>query len=133
MYHEDHLSENTATLLQRLIHENNICLFSESNEDHKHSKGKVTAVHVAETWLHSFLTSALDGDEWSASGSSRFKSGNHWKEGWEGPTAGLGVLWEKSLPHFCCDSNPAPYSSYYTDWANTEVIFQNACQSLGDW
>jgi hypothetical protein len=36
-----------------------------------------------------FLTSALDGGEWSASSPGRFTPGTHWIGGWLGPRAGL--------------------------------------------
>jgi hypothetical protein len=44
--------------------------------------------------IHIFLTSALDGGEWSASRPFRFTPGKrapgtHWIGGWVGPTAGL--------------------------------------------
>jgi hypothetical protein len=44
--------------------------------------------------IHIFLTSALDGGEWSASRPGRFTPGEralstHWIGGWVGPTAGL--------------------------------------------
>jgi hypothetical protein len=57
---------------------------SASSEDYSHSKVKVklslrlTKHHAmkaywgAEVWLHAFLTSALDGGEWSASRPVRF-------------------------------------------------------------
>jgi hypothetical protein len=47
----------------------------------KNKNGKDASVHAIkaykgiEAWLHSFLTSALDGDEWSASRSGRFALG----------------------------------------------------------
>jgi hypothetical protein len=44
--------------------------------------------------LHTFLTSALTGDEWSASRPGRFTTGErapgtHWIGGWVDPKAGL--------------------------------------------
>jgi hypothetical protein len=39
--------------------------------------------------LHTFLTSALDGSEWSASHPSRKEPGTHWIGGWVGPRVGL--------------------------------------------
>jgi hypothetical protein len=45
-------------------------------------------------YLHAFLTSALDGNEWSASHPGPFTlreraPGTYWIGGWMGPTAGL--------------------------------------------
>jgi hypothetical protein len=57
--------------------------------------------------IHLFLTSALDGGEWSASCPSRFSPrekgpGIQWTEGWVVPRAGLdAVVWKK---------NPQPLS-----------------------
>jgi hypothetical protein len=39
--------------------------------------------------LLSFLTSALDGGEWSVSRPGERTPGTHWKGGWVGPRAGL--------------------------------------------
>jgi hypothetical protein len=44
-----------------------------------------------------FLTSALDGGEWSASRPGRFTpgeiaTGTHWIEGWMSPSAGLDAV-----------------------------------------
>jgi len=46
---------------------------------------------------HAFLTSALNGDEWSASGPGRFTPGErtpstHWMGGWVGTKAGLDMV-----------------------------------------
>jgi len=38
-----------------------------------------------EVWPYAFLTSALDGGEWSASHSVRFTPGIHWIGGWWTP------------------------------------------------
>jgi hypothetical protein len=51
--------------------------------------------------LHAFLTSALDGGEWSSSRSGRCKPGathpgTHWIEDWVGPRAGLGAAAKKN-------------------------------------
>jgi len=42
--------------------------------------------------LYGFLTSALDGGEWSASHTGRFTSGEKAPVGWAGPTAGLDAV-----------------------------------------
>jgi hypothetical protein len=39
--------------------------------------------------IHIFLTSALAGDEWSASRPGRFTPGTHWIGGWMDARAGL--------------------------------------------
>jgi hypothetical protein len=49
------------------------------------------------------LTWALDGGEWSASHSSRFKpkerdSGTHWIGGWVGPRAVLDAVVKRKIP-----------------------------------
>jgi hypothetical protein len=59
-----------------------------------------------------FLTSALDGGEWSASRPCRFNSGeealvNHWIGGWVGPRAGLDAVEKRKILH-CRKSNPGP-------------------------
>jgi len=51
-------------------------------------------------WLHTFLTSALDGGEWSTSCLSYFTSreralGTQWIGSWMGPTASLGMVVRK--------------------------------------
>jgi hypothetical protein len=47
-----------------------------------------------DVWIHTFLTSALDGGEWTASHPGRFTPGErapgtHWIGGWVGPRADL--------------------------------------------
>jgi hypothetical protein len=70
----------------------------------------LTKLYVMKTYgveekLHAFLTSALDGGEWSSSRPGRCKPGathpgTHWIEDWVGPGAGLGAAAKKipSLP-----------------------------------
>jgi hypothetical protein len=53
-----------------------------------------------EVQVHTFLTSVLDGGEWSASRPSRFTPrervpGNHWIGGWLGPRGGLDAMVKK--------------------------------------
>jgi hypothetical protein len=68
-----------------------------------------------------FMTSALDGCEWSASRPGRFTPaeialGAHWIGGWVGPEVGLDAVEErKILP--CRESNPGRPARCYTDWA----------------
>jgi len=45
--------------------------------------------------VHTFLTSALDGDEWLASRPGRFTPGTHWIGGWLGRKAGLDAVAKK--------------------------------------
>jgi hypothetical protein len=52
------------------------------------------AYEGVDVYIHIFLTSALAGDEWSASLPGRFTPGErapgtHWKGGWVDPRAGL--------------------------------------------
>jgi hypothetical protein len=54
-----------------------------------------------EAYIHAFLTSALDGGEWSASRLGRFAPrerapGTHWTGGWVGSRAGLDTGEEKN-------------------------------------
>jgi hypothetical protein len=56
-----------------------------------------------EVYLHAFLSSALDGGEWSAPLPVRFTPserapGNHWIGGWVGPRAGLDAVVRKKFP-----------------------------------
>jgi hypothetical protein len=56
-----------------------------------------------DVWLHAFLTSTLDGGEWSASLPGRFSpresaAGTHWIGGWVGPRTGLDVVVKTKIP-----------------------------------
>jgi hypothetical protein len=58
----------------------------------------------AEIQLHAFLTSALDGSEWSASRIGRFTPGKEapgtqWLGGWVGPRAGLDAVTKRRNPY----------------------------------
>jgi hypothetical protein len=68
-----------------------------------------------ELYLHTLLTSALDGDEWAASLPCHFTPeervlGTHLIRGWVDPTAGLDavVKRKKSHPSLCRELNPGP-------------------------
>jgi hypothetical protein len=66
--------------------------------------------------LHAFLTSALDGGEWSASWPSRFTpreraSGIHWIGGWMGPRAVLDAVVMRKIPSPRRELNLEPRSS----------------------
>jgi len=60
-----------------------------------------------EAQLHSFLTSALDGSQWSASRPGHFTpeiraSGTYWIGDWgEGPEACLDAVAERKIPILC--------------------------------
>jgi len=61
--------------------------------------------------LHAFVTSALDGDEWSASCPGRFTPrerapGTRWIGGWVGPRAGLDTVIKRKIHSPYRDSNP---------------------------
>jgi hypothetical protein len=63
-----------------------------------------------EVYFHSFLTSELDGGEWSASCRGRFPlrekaPGAHWIRRWVGPRAGPGALM-RNIPSTRRDSKP---------------------------
>jgi hypothetical protein len=51
-----------------------------------HAMNSICGVEVE---LHTFLTSTLDGCEWSALRHGRFIPGTHWTGDWVGPRAGL--------------------------------------------
>jgi hypothetical protein len=61
--------------------------------------------------LHVFLTSALDGGEWSDSRPVRFTSrerasGTHWIGGWVDPRVGLDAVVKRKIPSSHRESNP---------------------------
>jgi hypothetical protein len=72
--------------------------------------------------LHTFLTSALDGGEWSASHTGCFTpreraSGAHLIGGWVGPRAGPDAVMKRKIPSPSRDSNPQiihPVAERYT-------------------
>jgi hypothetical protein len=78
-----------------------------------------------EVLLHAFLTSALDGGEWSASRPGRFTPrerapGTHSIGGWVGPRAVLNAMVKREIPSPCRKSNPRtpivqPIAQRYTD------------------
>jgi hypothetical protein len=66
---------------------------------------------VVEVQFDAFLTSALDGGEWSASHPGRFTPrerapGTHWIGGWMGPRAGLDAVVNRKIPSPCRNWNP---------------------------
>jgi hypothetical protein len=71
------------------------------------------------------LTSALDGDEWSASRTGPFTPrervpGTHWIEGWVGFRAVLDAVVKRKIPSPRRESNPRtlivqPVAQRYTD------------------
>ena len=76
-------------------------------------------------YLHSFLTLALDGGEWSISGPGHFTpigrkgSYTHQMGGWVGTRAGVNGFGKgKSLcPTGICIPDVQPLASHYTDYA----------------
>jgi len=65
--------------------------------------------HAMKTWRSgvtqflTFLTSVLDGGEWSASPPGQFTTGegvpsSHWIGGWVGPTASLDAVARRNIP-----------------------------------
>jgi hypothetical protein len=63
-----------------------------------------------ELYLHTSLTLALDGGEWSASCPGHFTlkekaPGTYWIGGWEGPKAGLDIV-VREVPSHCWELNP---------------------------
>jgi hypothetical protein len=75
------------------------------------------------------LTSALDGDEWSASRPGCFTPrerapGTHWIGGWVDPRAFLNAVVKRKIPSPRREANPRtpivqPVAQRYTDWAIT--------------
>ena len=59
--------------------------------------------------LHTFLTLALDGDEWSALHHWGFTPGTHFTVGWVGPGAGVDILERRKITCPCrelkCDAS----------------------------
>jgi hypothetical protein len=58
-----------------------------------------------------FLTSVLDGGEWSTSIPGRFTPGEralgtHWIEGWMGPRAGVEAMEKRKISCPCQESKP---------------------------
>jgi hypothetical protein len=78
-----------------------------------------------EVYLHAFLTSALDGGEWSTSRHGRFTPreralGTHWIGGWVGPRAVLDAVVKRKIPSPRRESKPRtpivqPVAQCYTD------------------
>jgi hypothetical protein len=62
--------------------------------------------------LHAFISSALDGGEWSASRPGRFTPrekapDTHWIGGWVGPRGGLDAVMKRKILSPCRDSSPS--------------------------
>jgi hypothetical protein len=83
---------------------------------------------------HTFLTSALDGGEWSASRPGRFTPreralGTHWMGGWVGPRAVLDMV-KRKIPSPRQESNPRtpivqPIAQHCADGAITALNKDN--------
>jgi hypothetical protein len=86
-------------------------------------------------WRYSsthYLTSAIDGGEWSASRPGRFTPkerapGTHWIGGWVGPRAVLDVVVKRKIPSPHRESNHRtpivqPVAQRNTDWAITALV-----------
>jgi hypothetical protein len=126
---------------------------SDSRSDRIYSREKFTChrVHpcawaprhedVLGKWRYSSthsLTSALDGDEWSASRRGSFTPreralGTHWIGGWVGPRAVLDAVVKREIPSPRRESNPRtptvqPVAQRYTDWAITALM-----ECTGQW
>jgi hypothetical protein len=75
--------------------------------------------------MKTFLSSVLDGGDWSASRPGRFTSserapGTHWIGGWMGPRTVLDVVVKRKIPSPRRESNPRtpivqPVAQRYTD------------------
>jgi hypothetical protein len=64
-----------------------------------------------EVRLHTFLTTARGGVEWSASSPGRFTSDTHWIGGWVGPRTGLNAAQKRTNSALDRDRTPIPRSS----------------------
>jgi hypothetical protein len=76
----------------------------------------IKAYYGVEVSLHAFLTSALDGGEWSASRPGRFTPrdrapGIHWIGGWVGPRAVLDTGGEEKNSQPLPGIEPPPFQS----------------------
>jgi hypothetical protein len=75
------------------------------------AKHAMKAYWGGEIQFHAFLTSALDGGEWSVSRAGGFTPkeralGTHWIGGWVGPRAGLDPVVKSKIPSPHPDPNP---------------------------
>jgi hypothetical protein len=82
-----------------------------------------------EVQLHTFLTLAYDGGEWSASCPGHFTPrervpGTRWIGGWEGPRASLDMVVMRKIPSPCQDSNPdhPACSPVLYHWTNPALV-----------
>jgi hypothetical protein len=89
-----------------------------------------------EVLIHVFLTSALDGGEWSASRPCRFTPGSHWIIGWVGLRVGLDAV-EKRKSFHCRESNPGrpaccptPYRLSYPDSYDLILLYFHAFREI---
>jgi hypothetical protein len=86
------------------------------------------------------LTSALDGDKWSASRPGRFTlreraPGTQWIGGWVGPRAVLVAVVKRKIPTPRRESNPItpivqPVAQRYTDWAIMALYLLSSNKNL---
>jgi len=87
---------------------------------HDLCKGKFVILYGMKTWLHSFLTAALDVGERSASHLRRFTTGIRWVVVWVGSEDGLEILGKIKISYSWRESSPgesSPYQSLYTVYA----------------
>jgi hypothetical protein len=55
-----------------------------------------------EQYIHAFITSGLDGGEWSASCPGEITPITNWIWGWVGPTVGLKAVAKRKIPIMLC-------------------------------
>jgi len=84
-------------------------------------------IEGVEVSLHAYLTSALDGGEWSASRPGRFTPGKgvtvtHWIRGWVGPRAGLGAVAKRKILVPTGNRTPIIQSLYWLSYLSREAI-----------
>jgi hypothetical protein len=93
-----------------------------------------------EIQLHAFLTSALDGEEWSASHPGRFTSrekapGTTWIEAWVGPRVVLDAVVKRKIPSppgiRTLEPNPdRPARSLVAILTKISWLLKEACDSV---
>jgi len=78
----------------------------------------------ADVYFHAFLTSALDGGDWSSSWPGSFTHrerapGTHCTGRWVGPGTALNAVVKRKIPSPCRDSNPCSLN-----WRNPKSCYR---------
>jgi hypothetical protein len=88
-------------------------------------------------WRYSYLNSALDGSEWSASRprplSPQGKApGTHWIGSWVGLRAGLEAVVKRKIPSHCRDSNVRSSRPYFSKYSTRRKCLQQMYCLMND-